>query len=62
MPELTAQQLYAQLYDLRVQDWPGEFDFYRDFLVNHPENQQGVLEIACGTGRVTFHWLKQVIR
>ena len=54
MPDLTAQQLYAQLYDLRVQDWPGELDFYRDFLAIHPESLQGVLEIACGTGRVTI--------
>jgi ubiquinone/menaquinone biosynthesis C-methylase UbiE len=54
MPDLTAQQLYAQLYDLRVQDWPGELDFYRDFLLHHPESQKGVLEIACGTGRVTI--------
>ena len=54
MPEPTAEQLYAQLYDLRVHDWPGELDFYRDFLANHPESQKGVLEIACGTGRVTI--------
>lgn len=54
MPDLTAQQLYAQLYDLRVQDWPGELDFYHDFLARHPESLQGVLEIACGTGRVTI--------
>lgn len=53
MPKLTAQQLYAQLYDLRVHDWPGELDFYRDFLAQHNASQNGVLEIACGTGRVT---------
>jgi SAM-dependent methyltransferase len=54
MPELTAQQLYAELYDLRVSDWPGEIDFYLEFLKNTPESAQGVLEIACGTGRITL--------
>jgi 2-polyprenyl-3-methyl-5-hydroxy-6-metoxy-1,4-benzoquinol methylase len=54
MPGLTAQQLYAQLYDLRVHNWPGELDFYHDFLSVHRESQKGVLEIACGTGRVTI--------
>ena len=54
MSTLTAKQLYAQLYDARVKDWPGELDFYRDFLTRHPESRQGVLEIACGTGRVTL--------
>lgn len=54
MPDLTPQQLYAQLYDLRVEDWTGELDFYREFLSTHSESQKGVLEIACGTGRVTI--------
>jgi SAM-dependent methyltransferase len=54
MPTLTANDLYAQLYDARVQDWPGELDFYRDFLAHTPESSQGILEIACGTGRVTL--------
>ena len=51
---MTAQELYAQLYDARVKDWPGELDFYRDFLASTPESSQGILEIACGTGRVTL--------
>lgn len=54
MSTLTAKGLYAQLYDLRVPDWPGELDFYRDFLTHTPESSQGILEIACGTGRVTL--------
>jgi SAM-dependent methyltransferase len=54
MSELTSRQLYAQLYDLRVPDWPGELDFYRTFLSTHPESKRGVLEIACGTGRITI--------
>lgn len=58
MPELTTQQLYAELYDLRVPEWPGEINFYLDFLNNTPERAQGVLEIACGTGRVTIPMAK----
>ena len=54
MPALTAKDLYAQLYDLRVPDWPGELDFYLYFLSRTPESSQGILEIACGTGRVTL--------
>ena len=54
MSMLTAKELYAQLYDARVKDWPGELDFYRDFLSTTPESSRGVLEIACGTGRVTL--------
>jgi SAM-dependent methyltransferase len=54
MPDLTARDLYAQLYDLRVSDWPGERDFYLDFLASNPESAHGILEIACGTGRVTL--------
>ena len=54
MSTLTAKELYAQLYDARVKDWPGELDFYRDFLSTKPESSQGILEIACGTGRVTL--------
>jgi SAM-dependent methyltransferase len=53
MSELTPQQLYAEFYDLRVPDWPGEIDFYLNFLRDTPESAKGVLEIACGTGRVT---------
>jgi SAM-dependent methyltransferase len=47
---LTPEQLAAELYDLSVPDWPGELDFYRRLA-----RQAGpVLEVACGTGRVTI--------
>lgn len=47
---LTPEQLAAELYDLSVPDWPGELDFYRRLA-----HQAGpVLEVACGTGRVTI--------
>jgi len=56
--QMTAKQLYADLYDLRVADWPGEIEFYLDFLRSNPESTKGVLEIACGTGRVTLQLAK----
>lgn len=50
-------QLYqgelAQLYDVAVPDWPGEIGFYRQLVQQIPAGQRTVLEIACGTGRVT---------
>ncbi|MCP4140955.1 MAG: class I SAM-dependent methyltransferase [Chloroflexi bacterium] len=51
---ITAKKLYAELYDLRVSDWEGEIDFYRELIANSHLQTQGVLEIACGTGRVTM--------
>jgi len=51
---LTAQQIYAQLYDVHVPDWNGEVQFYRALLADSPAREHGVLEIACGTGRITL--------
>ena len=48
----TPQQLYARVYDLYVPDWPGELDFYRRLVDASPLRPHGLLEIACGTGRV----------
>lgn len=50
----TPQQLYAELYDVAVPDWPGEIDFYRDLLVALGGAGMDVLEVACGTGRVAL--------
>src|SRR5512138_3862145 len=50
----TAQEIYSQLYDVYVPDWPGELDFYRGLLANTELSLRGVLEVACGTGRVTI--------
>ena len=58
MQKVTAQKLYAQLYDVRVQGWEGELDFYRELIVPSPLTAQGVLEIACGTGRVAMQLAK----
>jgi len=41
----------AALYDLAVPDWPGEIEFYRCLA---SQAFGGVLEVGCGTGRVTL--------
>ena len=43
----------AQLYDVAVPDWPGEIAFYQRLIQQVPSTHPSVLEIACGTGRVT---------
>jgi len=43
----------AQLYDAAVPDWPGEIAFYQQLIQQAPSAHPSVLEIACGTGRVT---------
>ena len=43
----------AQLYDVAVPDWPGEIAFYQRLIQQSPSTHPAVLEIACGTGRVT---------
>ena len=50
----TANQLYAQLYDQSVPDWPGELGFYRELIGRSRSERLDMLEIACGTGRVTL--------
>jgi SAM-dependent methyltransferase len=54
MEKITAQDLYAQLYDARVPDWQGEVDFYRELIAQSPLRESGALEIACGTGRIAL--------
>ena len=51
--EPTAQELYAQLYDTAVPDWPGEIDFYCQLAQSTKAASGNVLEVACGTGRVS---------
>lgn len=43
----------ALFYDTVVPDWPGEIDFYRGLTAETHARGQAILEIACGTGRVT---------
>jgi ubiquinone/menaquinone biosynthesis C-methylase UbiE len=57
MSEHTARQVrefYAQTYDVVVPDWPGEIEFYRELAAQARANDQAVLEVACGTGRVAI--------
>jgi ubiquinone/menaquinone biosynthesis C-methylase UbiE len=61
MNELTPQQIYTQLYDQRVPDWEGELDFYRSLIHDSSLKANGVLEIACGTGRVAIQLAKEGI-
>lgn len=41
----------ADVYDVSVADWEGEIDFYRALVTKN--DAKSVLEIACGTGRIT---------
>jgi ubiquinone/menaquinone biosynthesis C-methylase UbiE len=45
------EALDAELYAARGIGWDGELDFYRGLVSQHARG--AVLEIACGTGRVT---------
>ncbi len=58
MEKTNAQALYVQLYDVRVPDWTGEVDFYRELIAQSPLKADGVLEVACGTGRITMRLAK----
>ena len=49
-----ARTFYAETYDTVVQDWPGEIDFYRALAAEAKSRGEGVLELACGTGRVAL--------
>jgi SAM-dependent methyltransferase len=51
---LSAAQLYADLYDDSGVGWPGELDFYQALAATATARGEGVLEVACGTGRVTL--------
>lgn len=50
----SPDELYAELYDASVPDWPGEMDFYRGFAAEATARGAAVLEVACGTGRVAL--------
>ena len=45
-------QFYVDTYDASVPDWPGEPDFYRSMAADAARAGGGVLELACGTGRI----------
>lgn len=54
-----AREFYAQTYDVSVHDWPGEIDFYRALASEAHSRGRGVLELACGTGRVAIRLAKR---
>ena len=60
MNQVTAEELNAQFYDVTMSDWEGEIDFYRG-LITHSQGGKtfGLLEIACGTGRVVLQLAKE---
>ncbi len=63
MREPTAEELEAQFYDVMVPDWEGEIGFYRELISCSPLiKKHGILEIACGTGRVTLQLAKEGIQ
>ncbi len=63
MGEAFAEELEAQFYDVCVPDWEGELDFYRQLISGSPMIQtHGMLEIACGTGRVTLQLASEGIQ
>ena len=52
----------AELYDDATPDWPGEIDFYQRYAAHAHARDEAVLEIACGTGRITLPLAQQGIR
>ena len=50
----SPEQLAAELYDISVPDWDGELDFYRELVREAKARKQSILEVACGTGRVSI--------
>ncbi len=47
-------EFYARTYDQSVPDWPGEIDFYRRLAADLRIRGESLLEVACGTGRVSI--------
>jgi len=58
----TPEQLNAELYDISVPDWEGEIDFYRELAREIKTRGGSVLEVACGTGRVTLRLAQEGVR
>ena len=52
--EQVVPEIDALFYDQVVNDWPGELDFYLDYARPVIARRGKILEVACGTGRVTL--------
>lgn len=50
----SERSFYARSYDAWITDWSGEIEFYRRHAADAFEKRQPVLELGCGTGRVTI--------
>jgi ubiquinone/menaquinone biosynthesis C-methylase UbiE len=60
----TPEQISAELYDISVPDWDGELDFYRELAreVKAHGREQSVLEVGCGTGRITIRLAQEGVK
>lgn len=58
----TPEQLAAELYDISVPDWDGEMDFYQELMREAKVHGQSILEVACGTGRVSIRLAEEGAR
>lgn len=57
---ISAQQFYAETYDVCMTDWSGEIDFYREVVSEEVKSKGGiVLDVACGTGRIGLRLAKE---
>ena len=61
MGQLVSEQ-EVQFYDIAVPDWSGEIDFYRAMAAGVNEKKGSILEVGCGTGRVTLQLAQTGIR
>jgi len=52
-------KFYAETYDESVPDWPGELDFYQQLAAPVKTSGGTMLEVACGTGRITLRLAQQ---
>ncbi len=53
MKQLASKE-EVQFYDIAVQDWPGEIEFYLGMVNEIKEKGGSLLELGCGTGRVAL--------
>ena len=49
-----ARQFYSETYDEVMSDWPDGIEFYTQLAVENVSEDDAVLELACGTGRMAL--------